>query len=272
MHMHTTHSDGAATPEQLLELVKQKNISTFAVTDHDTVSAYAELKPILGKSDPELLSGVELSTSTGGRDIHLLAYLFDVQNDHLLSELHNFQTARIDRGKKIVEKLNKLGVPIVYEEVTAIAGKGVIGRPHIAEALVRRKAVKSYDEAFFRYIGSQAEAFVPKKLFHPVNAIKMVHEAGGIVSMAHPGLEEAYSFLDELVAAGLDGIEVFHPTLSAGDSQKYQHLAKRHNLIMTGGSDYHGRNDHHGPVGSQPVPESFIPAMKERAQKIRGKA
>lgn len=270
--MHTTHSDGAASPQQLLELIRQKNISVFAVTDHDTVSAYPDLKTLLTDRDPELLSGVELSTSTGGRDIHLLAYLFDVKNDQLLSELHSFQTARIERGKKIVEKLNKLGVPINYDEVTAIAGHGVIGRPHIADALMRRKAVKSYDEAFSRYIGSNAEAFVPKKLFHPHTAIKMIHDAGGIVSMAHPGLEEAYLFLDELVAVGLDGIEVYHPTLSSGDTQRYQQLAKRHNLIMTGGSDYHGRNDHHGPVGSQPVPESYVTAMKERAQKIRGKA
>src|SRR5262245_4785623 len=123
LHMHTTHSDGSAAPAELLAMVRQKKLTAFAIPDHDTVAGYQATKALLTPNDPELISGVELSTSTGGKDIHLLAYMFDVSHPRLVAELEQFQTARKERGKKIVEKLNQLKIRIDYSEVVAIAGE-----------------------------------------------------------------------------------------------------------------------------------------------------
>ena len=267
LHMHTVCSDGAKTPSELLDIVRSKKISAFSVTDHDTIEGYLKVKELLAEDDPILISGVELSVSLEDGDIHLLAYLFDSGNSELQTVLNDFQITRRERGKKMVKKLNELGLDISYSDVEKVSSGSVVGRPHIAQVLYSASLTSYYEEAFHKYISDNGPAYVAKENFTPKDAIDLVHNAGGIVVLAHPGINNKEIYLEELASLGLDGIEAYHPSHKMSDIDRYKHLADRYRLLVTGGSDFHGVSDRHGSVGSQRVPYKYFEILLEKDDK-----
>ena len=265
LHLHTNCSDGLSTPSELLEMVRRRKLAAFAVTDHDTLAGYLELRSLIGEGDPELIPGLELSCRSGNGELHMLAYLFDPDTEPLRAALADFQNKRGERGREMVQKLNEMGIEIDYDDVLEVAGSAAVGRPHVAEALYRRKAVASYDDAFRRYISNRGPAYVPKQNFAPAEAITLIHNAGGATVLAHPMIDGAVDRIEELVALGLDGVEVLHPDHKQNETQKLKEMAARFRLVWTGGSDFHGRGGRCGSVGSEAVPIECLHELKKRA-------
>lgn len=264
LHLHTKYSDGTSQPEELLELVRSSGVKAFAVTDHDTVDGYRAVNDLLTENDPELVTGVELSVDVENGDMHLLAYLIDPDNQRLTDALAAFQERRNERGKLMVEKLNQLGIDITYADVQAQAGGSVIGRPHVARAMFKKNTITYYEDAFRSFIGFDGPAYVPKRNFAPSEAIEVIHAAGGLAVLAHPGIDDKEMYIEMLVGLGLDGLEVYHPSHKQNDVDRFKHLAQRYRLMVTGGSDYHGPEGRYGRVGSQNVPYRHLEEMKAK--------
>jgi predicted metal-dependent phosphoesterase TrpH len=270
LHMHTVCSDGLLTPEELLERVRQKRLVAFSVTDHDTIDGYLAMSRLIGADDPQLIPGVELSALIEDRDLHLLGYAFDPDNEEFNRLLLEFRERRNHRAREIVEKMDELGLPVPFEAVEKAAAGAPIGRPHIADTLFASGLIRYYEEAFQRYIGSDGPAYVPKARMSPEEAIELVHAAGGVAVMAHPYLSDMYKHVEELARLGLDGIEVYHYSHSRADGDRLRAMADRLGLICTGGSDFHGRSSRGESINSQKVPAAFLPALEQRVQQIRG--
>lgn len=267
LHIHTINSDGMLSPTEVLQEARKKKLTAFSITDHDSVDAFFELENIMSENDPEYIPGLELSVSYQEKDIHLLAYYVDPRSEQLQAKLKEIRNSRNDRGAMIVEKLNNMDVKVDLEDIKEIAGKAAIGRPHIADAIYQSGAVKSYDQAFHKYIGSGKPAYVAKKNMTPEEGISMIHKAGGVAVLAHPAIDETYTHLEMLVELGLDGIECFHSYHKQKHIDQFKHFAERWRLIITGGSDFHGREGNYGKIGSQHVPEECLHSLKERAGK-----
>ncbi|MEW6051078.1 MAG: PHP domain-containing protein [Candidatus Zixiibacteriota bacterium] len=270
LHMHTLHSDGTCTSAELLDLVRTSGVSAFSVTDHDTLAGYRDIAGMLKTGDPELITGVELSIAVGDDDVHMLAYLFDPDHEELNLALLDFQEKRNRRGRMIVEKLRDMGMDVPFEAVEERAGSSVIGRPHIAEAMVNLNKVGSYQEAFDRYISKNSPAYVPKVTLEPKAAIDLVHRSGGLTVMAHPFIDDSARHLDMLQYLGLDGIEVYHSSHTQNEVARLKRIAKERHLVISGGSDFHGREGRYGMVGSQRVPASLLADLKKHVEQIRG--
>jgi predicted metal-dependent phosphoesterase TrpH len=270
LHMHTWHSDGVYGPARLLDTVREKQLAAFSVTDHDTLEGYHEIKKLLQDSDPELIPGVELSVEFDSQDMHLLAYCFDPDNNALVSAIEDFQEKRNQRGRMMVEKLRGMGLNMDFEAVEKTANGPAIGRPHVAEAMFNEGLVETYEEAFYKYIGNGRPAYVPKVRFLPVDAFKLVHEAGGVVVMAHPMIGAMHRHIEELSGMGLDGIEIYHCRHEKHHVKRLRHLAERFGLVATGGSDFHGRDEREAEIGSLNVPAELSEKLKIRGQQIRG--
>ncbi len=266
LHMHTNCSDGLCNPSEILEKVRGANLSAFAITDHDTIDGYKVIQALRTGKDPELICGVELSAGYNESDLHILAYGFDPDHIELAKALTRFQEARNERGRKMVEKLTQLGVKITYQDVQKNAGPGVIGRPHVAEAIFDSGAVSRYNEAFEKYIGAGGPAYVAKASFAPSEAIELIHSAGGAAVLAHPAVGGAHRHLEMLVGLGLDGLEVFHPEHSSEDVKKFKMAAKDFGLSITGGSDYHGREGRNNKIGSQKVPLACLSDLLKKTK------
>jgi 3',5'-nucleoside bisphosphate phosphatase len=269
LHMHTTLSDGTSSPAELLSIVRSKNLVAFAVTDHDTLAGYQAVKALRTDDDPELITGVELSVTIGEDDVHLLAYLFDEDHAELGAALVEFQKKREQRGRDMVDRLYKMGVKLPFEEVMTTAGNSAVGRPHVAATLLRLKLVSGYQEAFDRYISRGGPAYVPKTMLPPQEAIDLIHRAGGVTVLAHPFIDDMAKHVETLAQMGLDGIEVRHSAHSRDDELRLERIAARHGLLLSGGSDFHGREGRYGMIGSQKVPASYLDKMKEKAWHIR---
>lgn len=270
LHLHTTCSDGLRTPLEILEAVRKRKLAAFAITDHDTINGFLSARKQVQEGDPELIAGLELSCSTDTGDIHLLAYLFDPDNARLLEALDDFREKRNQRGRKMVQRLNDMGITITYEDVLQAAGTAAVGRPHVAEAMNRCKVVASYDDAFRRYIGDRQPAFVPKYIYTPADAIDLIHAAGGVAVLAHPMVGGALDRIEELAGLGIDGIEALHPDHKQHEAANLKEVAARFRLIWTGGSDFHGRGGRCGSVGSEAVPIDCLQELRLRSSQKRG--
>ena len=269
LHTHTRFSDGALAPEELLALAARCGVGAIAITDHDSTAAFARGRDWLAGSDApepplELISGIEISSAAGGHDLHVLGYFVDPGHAGLVEHLARFRDERLARAHAIIERLRRLGVPVDAEAVIGYAGPGVVGRPHVARALIDAGHVASMDEAFRRYLGPQGSAFVPRPAFRPEQAIALIHAAGGVSALAHPGGGVTAEALEALVGAGLRGVEVWHPQHGAGMVRRYRELARRFGLIETGGTDFHELGRGVEP-GSIPVPPAAVTRLKEAA-------
>lgn len=273
LHMHTTASDGVTSPADLLVKVRESGVKAFSVTDHDTFAGSAEVRSLLKSGDPELITGVELSAGRGEEDLHMLVYLVnkDAVDDTspLGKAITDFRNRRSTRGERMVELLQNLGLEISMEQVQKIADGSPLGRPHIADALLQSGAVSNYNEAFHKWIGYGKPGYVDKENILPEQAIDLAHEAGGVIILAHPGINNAEEAIARLVTYGLDGVEVLHPGNNASQRKRYRNMAKKYNLVISGGSDYHGRNDHHGEIGQMNVPIEYLDRIRERAERYQ---
>jgi hypothetical protein len=263
LHAHTSFSDGVLTPEALVARAIEKRLAALAVTDHDTVEAIPRARVAAGAT-LELVPGIEMSTSFEGAEFHILGYYVNPEHGALRERLQRFQQERRDRALSIVERLRELGAPVDLEAVLELAGPGVVGRPHVAEAMVRAGLVADFDDAFDRYLGSQAPAYVPRPAFSPGEAIALIHAADGVSVLAHPGSQMPDSVIERLRASGLRGIEVWHPQHGNATVRRYHVLAERLGLLETGGSDFHG--EHRSvDLGELPVPVTVLDPLKQAA-------
>lgn len=264
LHVHTTASDGAYPPHEVVRLAKERSIAVLAVTDHDTVGGLGEAEKAAEKYGIILIPGIELSTIHEQHEIHILGYQICPANSQLLYSLQTLKAARDNRAQHIVAKLNKLGYRVTMEEVRAKAGSDLIGRPHIALSMIDHGIVNSIDEGFARFLNPGGLAYVSRYRISPTQAIKLVREAGGTAVLAHPGLDFPARLLPELVEAGLGGIEVYHPDNSLQIRDYYLRRANEAGLLVTGGSDFHG---HHPEdldrLGSLPTPRDSLLRLTE---------
>lgn len=267
LHTHTTASDGQQSPLELVQIAQKIGLKTLAITDHDTTEGVLPAQEAAGDT-LEIIPGVELSAEDEAGDVHTLGYFIDIHNTTFQDKLERFRAGRYYRGQEIVKKLAALGLPLDWARIEAIADGGSIGRPHIARAMLEAGHVKSIQDAFDKYIDNGGVAYVPRTRLSPEEAIEMIHEAGGAAVLAHPGLLDDYeSMIERLVPAGLDGVEVVYPKHTTEVELRTRLLANRHNLIMTGGSDFHGLNmPGKAMVGSVNPPPESVAALRERAK------
>ena len=240
LHTHTVCSDGMLTPEALVARARENGVRVLGITDHDTFEGLADAVSAGASLGVDIVSGVELSIRFNGRELHMLGYFFDPKNADLLEFVGYYSTSRERRALKILEKLNGLGISLSPERVRERVGGNVIGRPHIAQAMVADGHVESYEEAFIRFLRNGGPADVSKELPRLSEALKALHGAGGIGVLAHPGHWVTDRDVHRMVDYGLDGIEIYHPSHDEMLSEYYTKLAQSKGLVMTGGSDYHG--------------------------------
>jgi len=245
LHSHTTYSDGSHSPEEVVQFAHDAGVTALAITDHDTVEGLPEGIVASERVGIEIVPGIELSSRYEGRDTHILGYFFDWQDPTLQARLTEQRASRDQRNPRVIEKLNQLGLDLTYEEVKAKAGAGSVGRPHIAQILVDKGYVTSTKDAFDQYLADGASAYVERESPETSEAITWIREAGGVPVLAHPHWTkrkgpELVEMCSALKEAGLMGIEVFYSTHTKRQTSEYLELARKLDLLMTGGSDFHG--------------------------------
>ena len=265
LHTHTICSDGALSPYELVKKAKAQGLSIISISDHDSVAAIPDALEFGKEFGVEIISGVELSANFEDKEVHILGYFVDYKSQRLLDYLTFFRHERIKRAERIVAKLNSLQVPLRIESVMEHAGTGSVGRPHIAAAMVDEGHTKSYQESFDRYIGNGGPAYERKFQFSPAEAVQLIASSGGLSFLAHPGRYTTDGMLQHLIKAGIDGIEVIHPSHSPEHVAHYRGVASEYYLLESGGSDFHGgkKNDD-GSLGSFFVDENKVDTMKRR--------
>lgn len=269
LHAHSTASDGAATPVELVQQARQAGLSTVAVTDHDTVEGVGAARAAGDGLGLTVVAGVELSAVDGEQEIHILG--LHLEDPHTLAPLlAELRDSRRRRAATMVSALRAAGIPLTIEAVMVEAGEGAVGRPHVARALMAGGWVRDQRDAFDRFLGAGRPAFVPKRHLALSDAIRLVHAAGGIAVYAHPGRDGIRSRLEAFRGMGLDGIEVLHPGHSAEDVARLRALSDFLQLVPSGGSDWHGGTEGPRALGSMRVPEAWVDRQMERAQAYRG--
>jgi 3',5'-nucleoside bisphosphate phosphatase len=267
LHTHTNFSDGYYSPAELLHKALEKGIGIIGITDHDSVSGVKAAREVSSKIGIEVIPGVEISTEIGDSEIHILGYFIDPDNKELERYLVFFREERYKRALRIVEKLNILGFSLKMDDVMHHAKDSAIGRPHIAQALLEKGFVNSFFEAFNKYIGNNGPAFEKKVHLSPQSACKIINDAGGLSFIAHPGKMQEH-LIKELIDAGIDGIEVIHPSHSANQSKYYRGITNEYFLLESGGSDFHGgRREDDGNLGKYFINYKAIDAMRSRLVK-----
>lgn len=263
LHIHTFHSDGVYSPAEVIDRAKNSGIGVISITDHDSVNALPEAIEYGKKKGIEIIPGVEISTDINNIEVHLLGYFINYNDDEFNKYLTFFRDERLHRAKRIVQKLCNLGFTITIEDVLSEARFSAIGRPHIATAMVKLGLVSNYYEAFEKYIGDNCPAFERKIHVSPQSALKLINDAGGLAFIAHPGNIREF-ILRELIEAGLDGIEVIHPSHQPHHEKFYMGIVNEYCLLDSGGSDWHGgyKNDDNN-FGRYYVMSNKIDAMRK---------
>ena len=244
LHTHTSFSDGILSPEQLLKAAVETGLSAIAITDHDTVDGCIDARKHIDKYNIDFIDGIELSCFEDNREYHILGYGFDLYNPALVKHIEEYKILRMKRAETIHKKLLKLGININFNDIVEKAGKAPVTRPHIAEVIKEAGYVERAKDAFYRYIGDKGPAYEGKTFFPVANAISMINNAGGIVSLAHPANSIEPKKLYEFIEAGLDGVEVFHPVHNDEQKKFYHSIVSQYLLIETGGSDFHGNKEY----------------------------
>ncbi len=265
LHIHTHYSDSTASAQEVVQEAVEKGFSCIAITDHDTVDGILPAIEAAKKDDLLVIPGVELSTEINHKDVHILGYFFDHQNKHLKERLAQFQNARVTRIGKMIEKLKEQGVDnITAQEVCSLAKSDAVGRPHLAALLIKKGWVKNTYGAFKKYLGNGCPAYVHKFKQTPHEAIDLIHRFGGVSVLAHPMVTNTDELIPGFVEAGLGGLEVYYSDCAKTTVSYYEGIAKKHNLLMTGGSDAHGRNKENSYIGRVKIPCELVEKLKER--------
>ncbi len=259
LHIHTVFSDGRKTPEEIFNKCIENSFKAFSITDHDTLCGVYKALEIKDKYDIEFIPGIEISCHEGKREFHLLAYDFDPYHDRLLNHIEILKGNRRKRAEKIIKRLDKINIKIDLDYVLQLAGDAPITRPHIAQAMLDMGKVTLFKEAFMYYLAKGKPGYVDKTGYPIKLAIEVVHQAGGVTSVAHPGYALNPDIMKKFQKYGLDGVEVIHPSHNEYIRNKLFDLATKFNMLTTGGSDYHGIHEYEeGNFGKSIVPHLWV--------------
>lgn len=255
LHVHTKASDGTMTPAEVVFHAVGKGLQAIAITDHDTIDGVDQAVRAGRELDLEVVPGVEVSVDYNNGEMHILGYFVDVHSPELQKNLDLLLQYRDERNPRMVEKLRSLGFDITMDEIVEAAAGGVVGRPHFAAVMQKKGYVNSFEQAFDWYLGTGKAAYVKKERLTPKEGIELITAAGGIPVLAHPKYlkvdhNRLHSLVSELKGYGLQGIEVFYTTHSPAETQQYYDLAGANGLLVTGGSDFHGRNKPEIEIGT----------------------
>ena len=267
LHLHTDASDGRCSPGELVARAAAVGLSVISVVDHDTFAAQPEVAVEAARAGLRAVPGIEITAVWQGLDVHVLGYYLDPGRPDLARFLENQRADRVRRVHAMLDRLGALGMRVDFEQVAAPSGARAphaIGRPQVARALVERGYVGGTDEAFARYLGEGRPAFVPRIGATPAEVVALVVVAGGVAALAHPGLLGRDEVIPGMVAAGMQALEVYHPDHPPETVARYQAVAKRHGLAVTGGSDYHADEGRAAALGRVTLP----PADFERLDAI----
>jgi predicted metal-dependent phosphoesterase TrpH len=269
LHLHTLFSDGTYTPDELAGYARHHGLTAVAITDHDSMEGCDWMATACARNGLEFVPGVELTAELQGYELHLLGYYLDRTQPALVRALSRFQVVRQNRIREIVTRLNALQIPLRADAVFALANCHSPGRPHVARAMVEAGFVRSLDEAFERFLKRHRAAWVPKFKMSAAEAVNLIHAAGGLAVMAHPGLSRTDQLIPPLVEAGLDGLECFHAKHSTATTEHYLVLAEHHGLLVTGGSDCHGLSKGKPLIGTVKLPYDYFARFKAALNRSR---
>lgn len=280
LHTHSTESDGTMTPQELMEHAKEVGLSAIALTDHDTIRGLTKARPIAESLGLELIPGVELSTDYQGKEVHVLGYYIDEENSAFLARLGDFVNGRDRRNEKMVARLREEGFDITMQGLYDEYPDSVVTRAHFAHYLVEHGFVKDRETVFAKYLGDGCRCYVPREKITPFEAIKLIQLGGGLAFFAHPVLchmnqQRLRTFIGELKSAGLDGIEAVYSMNTPQDEANICKLAREYDLLISGGSDFHGSNKPHIQLGTGKgnlcIPYDILAKMKEyRSLTVQG--
>lgn len=262
LHIHSTASDGVVRPAAVVEAAAEARLDVIALTDHDTVAGVPEALEVGRTLQVEVVPAIEVSTTLGDLELHILGYFVDPTDSALLAHTGEAAGRRRDRLRGMVRKLEAEGIQIDFDFVAASGtGDGALGRPHLARAMVEAGYVESVPEAFDRYIGNDHPAYIPTRLIDPEGAIRLIRGAGGIAVWAHPPMRYLDTYLPVLAEAGMAGLEVYRPRNPMGRIRQLEEAAGRWGLVRAGGSDWHGPDG--GPLGEFRVDASDVAELLE---------
>ena len=279
LHIHSVYSDGALSPEKIVDIAIDNGLSAISITDHDNILAFkhAQAQALLkseetGQPPLDIIPGIEINTVMNGEEVHILGYYFDFQNKELLDMIAYQQHARIEQITKIIKRLDKIAnIQITMEDIGSLIQEGgSIGRPHMAKAIMNAGGVSSVIEAYKKYINDSSPTYIQRNTVSPFEAVETVYEAGGIPVIAHPhSLSRPEELIKELMNYGLRGIEAYHRRHSPAIIEYFSSIADNYNLIVTGGSDCHGS----GPggqthMGRTHVPEWVLKELKNEKNRL----
>lgn len=243
LHIHSTASDGKFSPSQIVSLAKEKGLEIIALTDHDTFKGYFEARQAGKEQGITVIPGAEITSLYNGRECHVLAYDFDVEDPGFRYLVRHHKISRIKRAKWIIKQLRSKGLEIDIDEVKAEARNANVGRPHIAAVLIEKGYVAGFREAFMRYLGDQVLGNIKSEYCDYKEVLQVIRKAGGASVLAHPGLVYTEEDIQHFIKAGLDGIEYMHPSHNYELQKHYEQFTEQHQLLATGGSDFHGNSN-----------------------------
>ncbi len=265
LHLHTSYSDGALLPAELISRAKEAGLSVIGITDHDTVNAVDEAIAFGREHGIEVVPGVELSASLDDAEIHILGYFINYHEPSLLDALAIFREERLKRVERIVNKLNRMNIPLRLESVLAASTGESVGRPHVAAAMVNGGHAETYYQAFNKYLGDGRPAYEKKMNFTPEETIQLIAKAGGLSFLGHPGHIVQEETVLRMIKAGLDGVEVIHPSHSPDLVQYYRGIVNEYCLLESGGSDFHGgQKGDDNVLGHFTIPLETVQVMRRR--------
>lgn len=264
LHIHTYYSDGTFSPEEVVQAAVRVGLACISITDHDTVEGIGPTRQAATDVNVEVISGIELSSEINGKDVHVLGYCINEKHPALVDTIQKAQTSRVERIHMMIEKLKQMGVDnIQFEEVSQLTQSKSLGRPHLATILKQKGWVADISEAFTKYLGEGCPAYVPKYKLTPYEAIALIRKIGGVAVLAHPMITNRDELIHRLVESGLQGLEVYYPNCPAVTCEYYAKLAKKYNLIMTGGSDAHGKAKDNTFIGKTRIPYEYVEQLKK---------
>ena len=240
LHIHSNHSDGSHSPSEVVRRAAARGLQAISVTDHDTISAQAEVRSVCDEMGLVSVSGVEISSGVGPTEVHLLAYGFDADDSALGDFLDDMGKRRIERSLDFIRRFRECGLRVAEDAENRCRSGDLSTRPHLARLLVDAGVASSMQEAFEKYLVEDTQTFIPRRLPGAREVIRTVHAAGGKLSIAHPGHMMDHRIVIDLIASGIDAVEVHHPCHDDMLEGYYSTLAKKYDLDITGGSDYHG--------------------------------
>ena len=272
LHIHSIYSDGSLAPFEIIKVSKELQLKVISITDHDTVSGVEEMIA-LAEGEIEVIPAVEMSSNIGDLDIHILGYYIDYKDADLLEYLESFKKHRVKRVKKIIQKLSCDNIKLEFEQIKVVAKNCSLGRPHIAEVLLENGYVKSISEAFARYLGYHSPYYEPKKSIDAKEVMQKIKKCKGVPVIAHPGITKDEQILYQLIMDGALGIEIWHPDHTLRYQQKLSEVALKNGLLITGGSDYHGKRGGSARIGITGCSQKEVEMLKKcRDKMIKGKA